>query len=130
MERSFAIVKIPGRDKEQQGATDTALEVDTPLDLPPSNRFEGDPRITDTALGALNRSNGGDKLARYFGILPGKAEQAPSEASRSDELMNTLRFAPEERMPRLIDDIGDLINSSGADPEALRALMKKPAKPQ
>ena len=86
-----------------------------------------DLRVMRQVADALSAISDGEQLDRYFGISSGIPEQPPEEAARSDELIARLREAtkgPSEDLSSLLDDIARHTGSSGADPDALRALRR------
>lgn len=91
----------------------------------------GDIRIAQKVTDALAAIPGGAQLDRYFGVSSGVPEQPIAEGQESDALLKRLRDAtqsPEVGLLSLLGDIGKHVDTSGADPDALRALMRRPGK--
>ena len=84
-----------------------------------------DLRLSHQLTDALVAVPGGQKLAAYFGIGGGQPQQPPNEAAESAKLIDGLRSAkPGEDLSGLLRQITAHADSSGADPDALRALMR------
>lgn len=87
-----------------------------------SQALRGKQQIKD----ALAQVTGGAELDEYLGISSGKPLQPPSEAADSVALIDELRQTSEEDgdMSDLLTRIATHANSSGADPDTIRALMR------
>ena len=81
----------------------------------------------------LATTPGGESLDDYFGVSSGSGKQAPAEAGESVALVDQLRAASQGicgDLASLLEAVSKHADTSGADPEALRALMRSSRKPR
>jgi hypothetical protein len=98
---------------------------------PPAKEVNGErPDSTDLhgrVVESLRGTPGGQKLDDYFGISSGSAEQPPAEAAKSEELIGRLKAFSQGQggdIESILGEISEHAASSGADSDALRALMR------
>lgn len=87
-------------------------------------------RVSD----ALDATSSGKKLDEYFGITSGIPDQSEGEARESSKLMQELREVTSTGnttdLADLLSKIAEHTNNSGADPDALRELIKGARRPK
>jgi hypothetical protein len=118
---------------QQQNLSDIQKPSDNTLGECASSPSEAkDLRVNQQIRDALSAIPGGDNLDRYFGISSGEPQQPKQEARIADQLIDELREGSSTG-----GDLGDLLkrisihaDNSGADPDALRALMRGSRKGQ
>lgn len=92
-----------------------------------------DLRLKQQVADALAASPGGAELDAYFGISSGNPAQSTVEADESDTLLRRLQTASQGQggdPASLLGDIFKHADGSGADADALRALMCGSRKPK
>lgn len=112
----------PNRDQRQPLPDESEVSIEGEATVPSSSQ---DLRLSQQIGDALAAVPGGEQLAAYFGIGGEQPQQPPQEAIESAQLIDGLRSAgPGDDLSGLLQRIMNHADNSGADPDALRALMR------